>query len=333
MEEKKSVGKFISALRQAKGLTQKQLGDMLYVSNKTVSRWERDECLPDLNLIPAIAEIFDITSDELLRGERSRPEGSANPAPARLHGRAGKRALAMIERRLKQFCLYSAISAALALAGIAAAAILNSVFYEGLIGFFVSLACCICSAVAELCLAIGLSLGRAEEFSDISARMHTIQNVMTRTAAAIISADMCIIAFCLPLGIFVWGLGLRLAADSWIVWGIDMAFCTGTIIFAVYGIFIRPALTRRGALYFPPDREAWKESCRGVLVRTAFVGGIILALAAVTLIISLILNLPHFSRTISLLCILADCITCIIVYNIIIAVRRGRKMGVDKKIK
>ena len=158
MEEKKSVGKFISALRQAKGLTQKQLGDMLYVSNKTVSRWERDECLPDLNLIPAIAEIFDITSDELLRGERSRPEGSANPAPARLHGRAGKRALAMIERRLKQFCLYSAIPAALALAGIAAVAILNSVFYEGLIGFFVSLACCICSAVAELCLAIGLSL-------------------------------------------------------------------------------------------------------------------------------------------------------------------------------
>ena len=70
MEEKKSVGKFISALRQAKGLTQKQLGDMLYVSNKTVSRWERDECLPDLNLIPAIAEIFDI---HLQRRRRTLP--------------------------------------------------------------------------------------------------------------------------------------------------------------------------------------------------------------------------------------------------------------------
>ena len=277
MEEKKSVGKFISALRQAKGLTQKQLGDMLYVSNKTVSRWERDECLPDLNLIPAIAEIFDITSDELLRGERSRPEDSANPAPARLHGRAGKRALAMIERRLKQFCLYSTIPAALALAGIAAAAILNSVFYEGLIGFFVSLACCICSAVAELCLAIGLSLGRAEEFSDISARMHTIQNLMTRSAAAIISADLCIIAFCLPLGIFVWGLGLRLAADSWIVWGIVMAFCTGTIIFAVYGVFIRPRAhpTRRSV--FPArqrgmERELQGRSCQNGVCRGNNIG-------------------------------------------------------------
>ena len=40
--EKKSIGKFIAALRQSKGMTQKELGDMLYVSNRTVSRWERD---------------------------------------------------------------------------------------------------------------------------------------------------------------------------------------------------------------------------------------------------------------------------------------------------
>lgn len=70
MENKNSIGRFIAALRQAKGLTQRELGDLLFVSNKTVSRWERDECTPDLYLIPAIAEIFGITTDELLRGER-----------------------------------------------------------------------------------------------------------------------------------------------------------------------------------------------------------------------------------------------------------------------
>lgn len=43
--EKKSIGKFIAALRQSKGMTQKELGDMLYVSNRTVSRWERDDNL------------------------------------------------------------------------------------------------------------------------------------------------------------------------------------------------------------------------------------------------------------------------------------------------
>ncbi|MFR1633007.1 MAG: helix-turn-helix domain-containing protein [Oscillospiraceae bacterium] len=75
MENKNSVGRFIAALRQAKGLTQRELGDLLFVSNKTVSRWERDECTPDLYLIPAIAEIFGITTDELLRGERKAGDG------------------------------------------------------------------------------------------------------------------------------------------------------------------------------------------------------------------------------------------------------------------
>ncbi|MBQ4563720.1 MAG: helix-turn-helix transcriptional regulator [Lachnospiraceae bacterium] len=68
--ERKTIGSFIATLRKASGLTQKQLADMLMVTDKTVSRWERDETLPDLTLIPVIAEIFGVTSDELLRGER-----------------------------------------------------------------------------------------------------------------------------------------------------------------------------------------------------------------------------------------------------------------------
>lgn len=68
--EKKTIGCFIGTLRKASGLTQKQLAEMLMVTDKTVSRWERDETLPDLTLIPVIAEIFGVTSDELLRGER-----------------------------------------------------------------------------------------------------------------------------------------------------------------------------------------------------------------------------------------------------------------------
>ena len=68
--EKKTIGKFIAALRKANGMTQKELGEKLFVSDKTVSRWECDECTPELSLIPAIAELFGITTDELLRGER-----------------------------------------------------------------------------------------------------------------------------------------------------------------------------------------------------------------------------------------------------------------------
>lgn len=74
--EKKTIGSFIATLRKANGLTQKELAEKLHVSDKSVSRWERDETAPDLTLIPVIAEIFDITSDELLRGERNKSEST-----------------------------------------------------------------------------------------------------------------------------------------------------------------------------------------------------------------------------------------------------------------
>ena len=48
---------FFAALRKANGLTQQDVADRLNVSNKAVSRWERDECAPDISLIPAIAEM------------------------------------------------------------------------------------------------------------------------------------------------------------------------------------------------------------------------------------------------------------------------------------
>ena len=68
--EKKTMGEFISVLRKANGLTQQEVADRLNVSNKAVSRWERDECAPDITLIPALAEMFQVTCDELLKGER-----------------------------------------------------------------------------------------------------------------------------------------------------------------------------------------------------------------------------------------------------------------------
>ncbi|MBQ9728152.1 MAG: helix-turn-helix transcriptional regulator [Clostridia bacterium] len=68
--EKNTIGSFIAALRRAKGMTQRELAEQLFVSDKTVSRWERNESEPELSLIPMIADIFGVTSDELLRGKR-----------------------------------------------------------------------------------------------------------------------------------------------------------------------------------------------------------------------------------------------------------------------
>ena len=78
--EKKTIGTFIAVLRKANGMTQQELADKLNISNKAVSRWERNECAPDISLIPALAEIFDVTCDELLKASVFR----ASPYPRRI---------------------------------------------------------------------------------------------------------------------------------------------------------------------------------------------------------------------------------------------------------
>ena len=75
---KMSLGAFIAQLRKEKGLTQKQLSEILGVSDKTVSHWEREESSPDISLLLLIAETFSITVDELLKGERTIENNSNN---------------------------------------------------------------------------------------------------------------------------------------------------------------------------------------------------------------------------------------------------------------
>ncbi len=63
------IGKFISKLRKAKNLTQQQLGDLVGVGGKSVSKWERGINMPDISIINEVSKILGITSDELLQGE------------------------------------------------------------------------------------------------------------------------------------------------------------------------------------------------------------------------------------------------------------------------
>lgn len=62
----KTIGEYIAELRKSAGLTQRELASKLNVSDKAVSRWERDESLPDLYMAADIADFFGITADELL---------------------------------------------------------------------------------------------------------------------------------------------------------------------------------------------------------------------------------------------------------------------------
>ena len=68
--EPKQMGLFIRSLRKEKALTQEQLAEALYVSGKTVSRWETGNTLPDLMMLQNIADFFEVDIRELIDGRR-----------------------------------------------------------------------------------------------------------------------------------------------------------------------------------------------------------------------------------------------------------------------
>ncbi len=67
--EQKKIGGFIAQQRKEKQLTQKQLGEALGISDKTVSKWETGHGLPDISMIMPLCGILDINVNELLSGE------------------------------------------------------------------------------------------------------------------------------------------------------------------------------------------------------------------------------------------------------------------------
>ena len=56
----KKIGQLIYILRKEKNMTQKQLADALYLSDRTISKWERGIGCPDITLLPQLATLLDI---------------------------------------------------------------------------------------------------------------------------------------------------------------------------------------------------------------------------------------------------------------------------------
>lgn len=69
-----TLGEKIYRLRSEKGLSQEAFGDMLGVSRQSVSKWETDQSLPELEKIVAISELFGVSTDYLLKKNAEKPE-------------------------------------------------------------------------------------------------------------------------------------------------------------------------------------------------------------------------------------------------------------------
>ena len=66
----KSIGETIAYLRKEKGMTQNELAEKMNVTDKAVSKWERDLSCPDINTISKLADILDISVEELLKAKK-----------------------------------------------------------------------------------------------------------------------------------------------------------------------------------------------------------------------------------------------------------------------
>ena len=60
------IGKNIKRLRVNAGITQEQLAERLHISGQAVSKWENETALPDITLLPDLADCFGVTIDELM---------------------------------------------------------------------------------------------------------------------------------------------------------------------------------------------------------------------------------------------------------------------------
>lgn len=74
--KKQTLGIMISTLRKEKGMTQLELAEKMGVTDKAVSKWERNLSCPDVNSIPKLAEILEISVEDLLNAQKRENESN-----------------------------------------------------------------------------------------------------------------------------------------------------------------------------------------------------------------------------------------------------------------
>lgn len=235
--EKKTIGKFISVLRRANGMTQRELAEKLYVSDKTVSRWECDECAPDLALIPAIAEIFGITADELLRGERANIAETEAVETTKQKAKSDKQFKAMLYNRTVKYKNLTLISVGLIALALVAALIFNLGFLKGIVGCCVASVFLIASIICQISFATSARLPISEDEMAFEEEIKKANSDIVKKELSVIFGAIIMFAFILPIA-FVGSSFAGLGLGSWLLVGGAFALIVLILghILCVFGI-------------------------------------------------------------------------------------------------
>lgn len=275
--EKKTMGGFIATLRKANGMTQKDLAERLNVSDKTVSRWERDEGYPDLSLIPVIAEIFGVTSDELLRGEKKAPDAAPADGPS---PRGEKQRQRMLSIAQNQYRNRTYIAMGLSALGLIVAAICNVAFLRSLLGFWLGAALDLASLICQAIFWNNamLSVSEAEDPDDPA--IYRWKQSIIRLTRQSFGVTVGLLGFTLPL---LMGDSYTGIVDGWLLLGaLGAGACLliyGVVLYGINGRMLRRGtcrLSEKEASIYVHSR-LWKKYCAlgllAVMAVTAVVHG------------------------------------------------------------
>lgn len=76
---KKTLGMMIAELRKEQGMTQLELAEKMGVTDKAVSKWERDLSCPDINSLPNLAALLKVSVDELMQCKKEASVSKKSP--------------------------------------------------------------------------------------------------------------------------------------------------------------------------------------------------------------------------------------------------------------
>lgn len=293
--ERKTIGKFISVLRRANGMTQRELGEKLFVSDKTVSRWERDECTPELSLIPVIAEIFGITTDELLRGERNNSDASQNTENVELierqKAKSDRQFRFMLNKKQRDYKSLTLMSIGLTLLGVIITAIINLGFSKGLIAFCVGAAFCIASEMSQICICVNARLIYDDEEEAYAEKIDAYNTSVIMTSVRVSFFNIAAFAFCLPLVTIINGTNFGLKFGFWLGSGALFASVCAVVSYIVYELLIKKLLMKRCLISLSDtEKEIMSRNIKLLKKTLAISLGIALAILAVTVLLNTIIR-------------------------------------------
>lgn len=230
--ERKTLGSLISALRRAAGMTQKDLAEKLNVSDKAVSRWERDESAPDLTLVPLIADLFDITVDELLRGQRRSTADIVENAEQIEYKKEENthRQKMLLANSMRKFKSFMFIPIGLEAAGLLVAMICNFGFYRAALGFLFGITFMVAAFICSFVF-MGMALPTNEDEYDSLLINEYKRGILIYTFKVLFAA------FVVTIPIVLIGWIWFISGNSYAGWKLDtFLFLTPILILVVGGI-------------------------------------------------------------------------------------------------